>query len=99
MDSNIEMINSCNDLIEMLSDVDGGLDTTSRKFMTTASNIEAAARRIEAAARAAVTASGGASSFTGGNNNNSGNNFMLDWDPTHVYPQVKLAPGANVFFD
>lgn len=100
MDSNLEMINSCNDLIEMLSNVDGGLDTTSRKFMTTASNIEAAARRIEAAARAAAAASSGVGSSQGGagtSGQNSWGGAAGDYDWHSTYDPVKVTHGANYY--
>lgn len=54
LESNTSMMTSCTDLINMLSGVDGGLDTTSQKFAATAAAVEAAAARIAAAAAAAA---------------------------------------------
>ena len=50
------MVNSCTTLVNMLSGVDGKLDTTSQKFIATAAAVEAAAARIQAAADAAAAA-------------------------------------------
>lgn len=63
LESNTDMMTSCTDLINMLSDVDGGLDTTSQKFAATAAAVEAAAARIAAAAAAAASAASGLGNY------------------------------------
>lgn len=70
VENNTSMVNSCTTLVNMLSGVDGKLDTTSQKFIATAAAVEAAAARIQAAAAAAAAAAAsvGSTTVTGSEN-------------------------------